>query len=252
MEERRFDALVKGLTSGSESRRQVVRALGMSGLAAVLGRLVAADDAEAKKKRKKRKKCKNGTTRCGKKACCRADQLCQNGACVDKTIVECVNDRDCARPGFVCQDGVCVDPGNGACQDAGDCNANELCINGECRCVFPSKPCNGACCAADEACVDGVCLVGQGTCAAGQSICDENSVTCNGNPACTCADRLDDDEPRCIQFIDDSRSGCTCGDDFDCEVDFPNQGAVCIKGGDSCECNRTDIGRCARLCPTQV
>jgi hypothetical protein len=245
---RRFDAFTKTLTSDSP-RRAILQVLGASALAAAVGRFAGAD-AEARKKGKNKKKCKKGTTKCGKKACCRADQTCVNGTCVDDVEdPECVNDDQCAA-NEVCQNGVCVDDGNqDECLSAFDCAGNEICLNGVCLCAFPNKDCDGLCCLSNEACVNGQCVLGQGTCAAGQGICDENNVACNGNSSCTCGDRLDDGEPRCIQFLDDNRANCTCVNDFQCEVDFPNQGAICIKGGDSCQCRDADRGRCARLCP---
>jgi hypothetical protein len=247
MDDRRFDSLVKTLTNDG-SRRGILQVLGAGTLAAVFGQLGTAQDAEAKKKGKKKKKCKNGTTKCGKKACCRADQDCVNGKCVDNGGPECVNDGDCDA-GEACVNGICIPVNNGQCLNDSDCAANEVCDNGECRCVFPQKPCGDACCASEEACVDGQCVVGQGTCQAGEDICAGDDVTCNGNASCTCGIRFDDGETRCIQFVDDSRDNCTCAADFRCEEDF-GPGTICIKGGANCpDCTTNTLGRCARLCP---
>jgi hypothetical protein len=249
---RRFDAFTRTLTTSDSPRRAILQGLGASALAAVVGRF-AGEDAEAKKKGKKKKKCKKGTTKCGKKACCRADETCVNGKCVDDVEdPECVNDDQCAA-NEVCQNGVCVDDGNpGECQDAGDCAANESCIDEVCVCDFPDKPCGNACCASDQACVDGVCVVGQGTCNAGEDICAGDEVACNGNASCTCGIRFADGEPRCIQFVDDGEDNCTCAADFRCEDDF-GPGTICIRGGENCPtCDTDTLGRCARLCPTQV
>jgi hypothetical protein len=257
MDDRRFDSFVKTLTTGG-SRRAVLGMVGGGALTALTGRFVATEDVEAKKKHHKKKKCKGGTRKCNGKCIPAADccvdgdcapgQNCDGGQCVG-VVAECQNDGDCDA-GEACLNGTCV-PGNGACQDAGDCAANESCIAGQCRCVFPEKPCGDVCCASDEACVNGQCVVGQGTCAAGQSICNGNDITCNGAVNCFCADRLDDGEPRCVEFINDSRDNCTCSNDFQCEQDFPNQGAICIKGGASCTCKLEQEGRCAVLCPIQ-
>jgi hypothetical protein len=254
MEDRRFDSLAKMVSSG-DSRRGILQTLGAGALAAVFGRLGLQEDAEARKKRKnqKKKKCKNGTTKCGKKACCRADQNCVNGKCIDDIEdPECQNDDNCGA-GKVCQNGVCVDDGN-ECQNSGDCADNEVCINNACRCAFPNKPCFGACCPENQVCFNGQCETGEGTCPAGDSICNNDSEdACNGNNACFCVQRNDTEEARCIGgFLNDSRDNCTCIDDGDCERDFPGQGALCIQGGPGCQCQDTDSGRCAFLCPTQV
>jgi hypothetical protein len=96
-----------------------------------------------------------------------------------------------------------------------------------------------------------VCLVGQGTCA-GEDICAGDDVTCNGNASCTCGIRFADGEPRCIQFVDVGQDSCTCAADFRCEEDF-GPGTICIRGGENCPtCDTDTLGRCARLCPTQV
>jgi hypothetical protein len=237
MDNRQFDSLVMTLTTNGGPRRRMMQTLGASGIAAVLGRLGLESDAEAKKKgknkNKRKKKCKGNTRKC-------------NGKCIPQD--SCCVDGDCAA-GEICQNGACVDDGNGQCQSSTDCAANESCINGECLCAFPDKPCGDICCAEDEACVEGQCLVGQGTCAAGNDICNGVNVACNGNDNCFCGERIDG-QPRCIQFINDSRDACTCGEDFDCEQDF-GTGAICIKGGSSCACQNESFGRCARLCPTQ-
>jgi hypothetical protein len=263
MDDHRFDALVKMLSSGG-SRRGILHTLGAGTLAALVGKIASVDDAEAKKKHrknKKKKKCKGGTRKCNGKCIpvdnccidgdCAATEKCVGGECVVKRV-ECQNDDDCDA-GEVCQNRVCVDDGNQAeCQDAGDCAANESCIGGECRCIFPEKPCGDVCCASDEACVNGQCVVGQGTCAAGDDICAGDNITCNGNDNCTCATRLDDDEVRCVQFVNDSRTVCTCNNDFRCEQDF-GAGTICIKGGASCpDCTLEELGRCATLCPGSI
>lgn len=256
MDDRRFDSLVKTLSSGG-SRRGMLQTLGGSALAAVAVRLGLADDAEAKKKgknKKKKKKCKNGTTKCGKKACCRADQSCVGGKCVDDVEdPECLSDDQCDI-NEVCQNGICaIDANPIECQNAGQCAANELCIAGRCRCNKPNKPCGEACCPENQVCLDGQCVIGAGTCPAGDSICENgNEDACNGNNACFCGLRNDTEEVRCIGgFVDDSQPNCNCIDDGDCERDF-GIGTICIQGGPGCECQDTDSGRCARLCPTQV
>lgn len=95
---------------GVASRRGILQILGGSGLAAVFGQL-GLDGTEAKKKGKKKKKCKGNTTKCGKRACCRADQTCEGGQCVDDVAVpKCVSEAQCSA-GQVCQDGICVGKG---------------------------------------------------------------------------------------------------------------------------------------------
>jgi hypothetical protein len=255
MEDRQFDALVKSLMVSGTPRRSILRALGGGTLAALARRFITEEEAAAKKKRKK-KKCKGNTRKCNG-TCIPQDNCCVNGDCVPgETCIggqciqvnkpQCEEETDCLF-GEACINGTCL-ARNGTCGTDDDCSDNEDCINGQCRCIFPQKLCGDACCASGEACVNEKCVVGQGTCAAGQSICDENNVTCNGNASCTCAERLDDGEPRCIQFIFDERENCTCGNDFQCEQEF-GTGAICIKGGDSCECLNANLGRCALLCP---
>jgi hypothetical protein len=251
MDNRRFDSLVKTLSSG-DSRRGVLRTLGGGTLAAVFGRLGLAEEAEAKKKRKnkKKKKCKGNTTKCGKKACCRADQICEGGRCVDDIIEvpECLDDVDCG-PNEVCQNGTCVFQGE--CQSADECADNELCINNACRCAFPNKPCGEACCPENQVCFNGKCVAGEGTCAATDDVCVAGfSLTCDDNPNCFCGQRPDGGVHCFGGFLNDSRDNCTCIDDADCERDFDEVGLVCIKGGSACQCQDTDSGRCARLCPT--
>ena len=278
MDDHQFDSLVKSFDG---TRRGVLRAIGAGALTAIATPFALAENAAAKKHRtKKKKKCKAGTRACNggcipQNTCCvdtdcqqnqtctggqcvavnappqcrndgdcGAGQVCQNGQCVAKNTPECQIDTDCQAG--VCQNGQCVVVVG--CQNNNDCGANEICLTQTCQCKFPSKPCGAVCCASDEACVNGACVVGQGTCAAGQSVCDEHTVACNGDASCTCADRLDDGEPRCIQFVDDSRTGCNCGNDFQSGAEF-GPGTICIKGGDSCECPLTTLGRCARLCP---
>jgi hypothetical protein len=259
MDDRRFDSLVKTLTSGG-SRRGILRTLGTATVAAVAARLGLANDAEAKKKRKKKKKCKGNTRKCNGKcipqndccvdADCEDQKFCVGGQCVTKEV-GCQIDADCRGAGEICQDGECVVQQE--CQVAGDCAANELCITGQCRCSFPNKPCGAACCPEDQVCLNGQCVVGQGTCPATEDICATGiGGACNGNDDCFCGQRTDGGG-RCIGgFLDDSRDNCICVDDADCERDFNEAGLVCIKGGPGCQCKDTDSGRCARLCPTQV
>jgi hypothetical protein len=249
LDERRFDSLVKTLTAGG-SRRGILQFLGASALASALGRFAAGEDVAARKKRKK-KKCKGNTTKCGKKACCRADQNCENGTCVDKAgVLECRVDADCRGLEETCQNGQCVP--RAACQNAGDCAANQFCIAGECICGVPNKICGAECCLENQVCLNGECVVGQGTCPATDEVCISGvEVACNDDDDCFCGQRADGDV-RCIGgFFDDSRDNCICIDDADCERDF-GAGAICIKGGPACQCQDTDSGRCALLCPSQI
>jgi hypothetical protein len=107
MDDRQFDGLSKTLTNGG-SRRVILQTLGGSALVALFGR-IALDSTEAKKKRKKKKTCKGNTTKCGKKACCRVDQTCEGGRCVDDVAVpECASDAECDVRER-CQNGICVE-----------------------------------------------------------------------------------------------------------------------------------------------
>lgn len=248
MDDRQFDALVKTLGS----RRRVLLDLGVTVLAGLGWRFVSTEDAAAKKKhgKKKKKKCKAGTRACNggciplnnccvdsdcgpnqtctggqcvavqaplqcqNTADCSAGQVCQNGVCVVVNVPQCQVDGDCGA-GQRCQNGQCV--ADVECQVDTDCGANESCLSNTCQCTFPNKPCGDLCCASDRACVNGTCVVGKGTCTAGDDICASDDVTCNGNASCICGIRLDDGEPRCIQFVNDSRTICTCNNDFRCE-----------------------------------
>jgi hypothetical protein len=252
MDDQRFDSFVKTLSTGG-SRRGALQILGGGALVAVFARFAAEEDADAKKHKHKKKKCKGGTTKCGKKACCRADQTCLDGRCLDKNVENpgCLSDDDCQLNEH-CENGACIAGGNGECQDAGDCAANEQCINGQCRCGFPNKPCGDACCPENQICLNGQCVIGEGTCAATDDVCTDGfGDSCNGNNDCFCGQRVDGGA-RCIDgFINDARDNCICIDDADCERDFA-PGAICIKGGAKCQCQNGNLGRCAFLCPTQV
>jgi hypothetical protein len=141
MDATRFDGLTSSLTN-MPSRRGLLR-----GLAATLGLAAMSypGAAAAKKKRKnknkgdKKKTCKGTTTKCGKKACCQAGQLCLSGTCVT---------------------------GQGTCPAGADrcsgplnipCNDNDLCTcfrstKGDTHCGFAPDDTTCGDCAADTDC----------------------------------------------------------------------------------------------------
>jgi hypothetical protein len=216
-----FDQLTRSLT---QPRRVVVNALAAAGLA-IFSRLGSDDDAQAKKKHKKRKKCKGGTTRCGKKACCRADQNCVNGKCQDKKdeAGNCLSDDDCA-PGQTCKGGLCVEVVPG-CGDVGDCDAGEVCINGSCVVIA------------------GTCDAAADHCAVNESLCNEG-----GTGDCFCLQRFGGGAACTQIFV----LGSVCGDcTSDAECEAVEAGSVCVSAVDNgCPCDPGQ-GICARLCLNQ-
>jgi hypothetical protein len=223
MDDRRFDSLVKTLTTG-DPRRAILHTLGVGALAAVAARIGLADDTEAKK-RKKKKKCNGNTTKCGKKACCRTDQTCIGGKCVDDVDdPECLSDDDCDA-GFVCENGACVIDVNPFCQ------GNEDCASG-------------------EECFAGVCVIVAGTCDATDDHCSVNEALCNpaAGKDCFCLQRFGGGAACTEEFV----PGAVCGG---CNSDAACEGleaaSVCVKAtAFGCPCD-PDLGICARLCPNQ-
>jgi hypothetical protein len=228
MDDRRFDAFTKTLSNGG-SRRGVLQTLGTSALAAVAARLGLAEDAGAKKKRKnkKKKKCKGNTTKCGKKACCNANQTCVGGKCLAKEgNAGCVVDTDC-RPGEVCQNGSCVPEPE------------------------PEPDCveNGDCSLGDE-CIAGTCVFVQGTCDATDDHCSVTEALCNpeaGND-CFCVQRFTGGAACIEAFVPGAVCG-GCQNDADCAA--TEEGSVCVAAvAFGCPC-ADGQGICARICPNQ-
>jgi hypothetical protein len=144
MDETRFDALTRSLSTsavGGRSRRGVL-GLAAAALASAAGAALpfvgeAADndgpEASRKKKGKKNKRCRKANQTCGgKKKCCKS-LTCTNGTCEKKNAPECVNDGDCGA-NEVCQGGTCVPDNQPECVNDGDCGFNETCNGGTCAC----------------------------------------------------------------------------------------------------------------------
>ena len=109
---------------------------------------------------------------CGKDGCggscgeCAMDEICSpEGVC------ECLEgltpcDGICCAPDEICYEGTCCQPvctekecgPNGCGGICGECAADETCsAEGVCECLEGLAPCDGSCCAPDEACHEGAC-----------------------------------------------------------------------------------------------
>jgi hypothetical protein len=165
MDAPRFDRLTRSLTNTPSRRRLLGGLVATLGLAAVGFPRAAEGKKKRKNKNKRKKTCKDNTTKCGKKACCRADQICVGGQCVDDVPEpECLSDDDCA-DNEVFQDGQCV-TALGTCPAGADrcggildipCNDNDLCTcfrstKGDTRCGFAPDDTTCGDCTADTDC----------------------------------------------------------------------------------------------------
>jgi hypothetical protein len=254
MDDHRFDALVKTLTT-SGSRRSVMQALGGGALAALFGRFIATEDAEAKKKHrkhKKRKKCKRGKRKCNGKcipkanccvdADCAVDERCEAGQCLAKRV-GCLNDDDC-EVGEFCQSGVCI---GDECLNDDDCDAGKICQNNLCVPAPPECVENDDC-ASGEACFGGTCVLIAGTCDATDDHCAVEESLCNpGAGDCFCLQRFGGGAACMKTFVPGEVCG-GCSSDAQCEA--IEAGSVCVLGCPTFECEPGQ-GICARLCPNQ-
>jgi hypothetical protein len=267
MDADRFDRFVRSLLL-APSRRHLLAGLA-SGLLALTHRVPI----EGKKKRKKHKKKKKRATctpacagkSCGDNGCggscgsCDADQVCQNGACVDDCSRDCTG-KECGDDGCggscggcgpqqTCQDGECI------CNDF-LVKCGEFCIEGQQCCTDDECPGITACiffgcrcpdegdilCSAESCCEPGaeVCPWDRshpqtGSCQAGG--CPASNV-CNSETIYRCAP-----ECGCLTSVDGA-TVCTaaeadecvpCSHDVDCTTAL-GQPAVCIANGPHCGC----------------
>lgn len=189
MDNRRFDAFTKTLTTGDSPRRTILQVLGASALAAVVGRF-AGEDAEAKKKRKRKRKKKKQASKppavciptcdgrtCGDDGCggscggCGSNQACQDGTCV------------CACPGGQ----VCLSNGSCAtvCDELADCADGCSCsganTEGIKTCAAPGFSCEALVqvCTGTAGCPPGQTCQGTG-CGAGGSVENRCVPRCSG------------------------------------------------------------------------
>ncbi len=171
-----IDALVRFW--GTRSRRDSLRLLTGSGLAALLTRLDHGSARERQKHKKRRKKCKGNTQKCGKKCIPRSD-CCTNancgpgGACLAGACV-CVN-------GFTKCQFACVPEDEGCCS-APECEAGQKCLaNDSCATIcsgLVAGECGGGCLCTVEN------VEGLQHCVDIRSDCDELPQTCASTAEC--------------------------------------------------------------------
>lgn len=267
MDADRFDALARALTAPA-SRRSTLGGLAAGALLA-LGLALDETTVLAKKKKKKAKKqrCSAGNPiRCGR-FCCRPDETCRDGACLDHCDDGVRNfgetDVDCG--------GNCVDipSGAGACSRGQRCDVNTDCFSliceelepgagkicldcrtdGDCRALIPQKP----------RCINKVCFecAADGDCPAARPFCVA-AAGCPNNEPCACgscrqdtdcaAGQVCDEQGRCFECFEDAH--CTqdpgrpvCVDNVckQCEAD-----GDCPTAGDMCLLN---VCRTPAVCP---
>lgn len=162
MDPRRFDTLVRTLTTGPSRRRL----LGVLSALPLVGTALAAsvdDDISAKGKRKTRRK-DHGTgteatscvKQCRKKASKRARRRCRKQC--TPPAPECTTSQDCPT-GELCESGVCI-PSPDQCATDTDCDDCEQCQNGICtaQCapdqVCRNNQCETVACTANRECGD--------------------------------------------------------------------------------------------------
>jgi hypothetical protein len=160
-QEASFDALARGLASGTISRRRALRLLG----AALAGAMMASIPGVAWAK-----PCKAGNSQCGTK-CCPPHATCQRGECVFPTCptgVVLPPDRGCiggppdaqtcqCPPGYICAHG----------SGGADCGAELPC--GSVCCQEGTFPCvtvdeNGQVAFTGTCCPEGKCTANPGAC----------------------------------------------------------------------------------------
>lgn len=186
MDNRRFDALTRSVSSGV-SRRAMLRMLA-SGLAASAG-LRTGLVGEAKR-------CKSGGEHCGRgrggtMQCC--SESCCDGLCCDEGTA-CVG-AECCPLVQACFD-ICCPPENIGCvaphelPDGSLTSASCLCPEGADYRDGQCAPClgSGFCCGGEATCCPGT------TCCGGICISDDFAYCCAGNP---CANQCDCIEEQC-------------------------------------------------------
>lgn len=242
MEDRHFDALIRGFSS-SDSRRRLLAKLGAAAIAGGLLALPNEEETTAagrRKRRKKRHQHGQNRRRQGRRGRrrkpCSPNSLAQTcaGAC-GSIVNNCQQAVEC---------GSCVcDPPCSACQT---CNAvtrqcipdpaqqgaacgastQEQCVDGECIC-FPD--CANKCSGADDGC-GGVCT---NACAAGKTCLSNGScaVPCpNGGNDCTaagCGNRCIGTAEGSVCSLADGAGGCSGGNNADCPTGRACSGAIC-------------------------
>lgn len=232
----RFDVLIRTLTT-RQSRRVTLSSLTAGVLG--LGRALDGTTVQARKKRKKAKKkrsCSAGNPkRCGNR-CCRSDETCRAGRCLDHCQDGLLNfretDTDCGGPcprrlapfgtcvlgkrcavDEDCFTGVCVEATLGAgrtcalCRQDSDCDRNSTsgrrCINHDCFA-----------CAADA------------DCPAERQFCIATGA-CPNNEPCVCGSCRQDTDCPPGQVCDEQGQCFECFEDTDCTRDASRP--VCVE-----------------------
>ena len=261
MDDLRFDRLAAALATGPSRRRL---------LAALLGSVFAGRVGQRKikaKKKKKKKSCSAGNPiRCGR-FCCRPDESCRKGKCVDhcedgiqnfgETDVDCggtcvgrlpsrpfgrcVLRKRCAVAGD-CDSQFCEEIEPGAGQVCVECNIDLHCDAnnfGRVRCI--DHFCH-------ECAVDGDCSL----CCPGRPFCVAPPGVCPNRPGVTCAcrecreghDAEDCPEPGSICNDEGNCEGLACDSNADCQSGCCDNGLCADLSNDIANC-----GACGRSCP---
>jgi hypothetical protein len=165
MDDRRFDALARGLAAGRDRRSLLTTLLGL-GAVAVTGAAFGPDDARAARR----------TTPNPTIPACPGSQHWDGNACVCSSGHTICGPACCPNDESVCCDGACCH---------GDCFGEELC------CPTGSLVCHGAaCCTPAEVCLDDRSCCTPKTCATEppDSLfdCGSSSDGCGGNVDCIC------------------------------------------------------------------
>jgi hypothetical protein len=257
MDGNRFDDLGRAL-GGLGTRRDTLRVLIGSALAALAGNQAGDGAAKSKSKgkskgkgkgkAKKKKKRQPNEVPCGATVCT-GGQRCCGGSCVDPWLC-CARTEDC-NGCATCVGGVCVpDPtrngqqcdgclecANGACGIPNDdfCPQDHQCRGG-----------NGVCC---PTCVNGEC------CPAGSACINPGPF--NANSCCDrvlnipCGDRGDGTFRECCSGFNERCVDGECVPKEACEGDFTAQGLCCQNGQTACNGLCCETGRCTAVgcCP---
>ena len=174
---------------------------------------------------------------CIRDASCYADEVCKDGYCVLKTVVddnpdieivpECSVNADCSDD-MICTDGRCIPCQTDLCDTSKEveCVFSAQCESGLCVdgvCLLPGKCAIDANCSEGQICVDGSCVARPECLHDGE--CGEGQI-CNASNAC-------EDDVEC-------RVDGDCGDGMICvsnmcaqcrlNCECPNEGDVCMNG----------------------